>query len=249
MLYEIDEFEKYENLLVEKVSQGKIDIFKQYLIYKKDVIQKFRNMIFGRPLLEQKDAENLAYSYFYPFMRGVEISYNDKTFILNYPPNIVLSLNGKCTKSGVVAAHINNIKDTIHDAYNFELKAIKTCYKILNPNFTEIDAIPFEDLNIPECLKTLLFEENSSEFYQSQLGLISNSTPILLQCMIFFDYFDFSFDSEIDMLFYDMWLEFYEKTQFLGYDLSNNAFVITQPWQDHVCINGTEITIDDLKDN
>jgi len=248
MQYEIDEFEKYENLLTEKVDNNTINIFKEYLTYKKEVIQKFRNMIFGRPLLEQKDAENLAYSWFYSFIRGISVTFNDKSYDMNYPPKVVLNDNINLSFSWeLIQTRIEYIKETIN--FSFVPKAIKTCYQILNPDFKEIDAIPFDDLHLPEYFKNKLFKNDSSYSYQGEFGLMSTSTPILLQCIIFFSYFKLAFDSEMDALFYDLWLEFFEKTSHIVYDVSKNTFTIIQPSQEVLYIGNKKITIEDLKIN
>lgn len=228
MQYEIDEFEKIKIELEENFSEEEINLYKEYLEYKKEILSNYINNAYNSDEVSVQTIENLINEYFYRYIVNMKLDKTDKdgnlvaTHIMDKPPIIEIDPQKQIFGCGAFSQPIlDEIKYLIEDlGFDKTFKTIERIYKFLNPDKEFLSSI---NRDLGSIYNEKKFASNNNFI---GMGYFSLTTSFFLLLSIFYNKFKIPFDSREAMNFWDLWSAFNDCINDFSYNLEENKVLV-----------------------
>lgn len=228
MKYEIDEFEKIKAELEENFSEEEINIYKEYLGYKKEILTDHINNAYKSNELPVQTIENLINEYFYRYIVNLKFEETDAdgniiaTHIMDKPPIIEIDpqkqIFGCSAFSEPILLEIQWLIENFDSWKTF--KTVERIYKFLNPDNIFLSSIKKDIEIVYDATK---FASNNKFM---GMGYFSLTTSLFLLLRIFYDKFKIPFESIDAMDFWSLWCDFYNSMNDFSYNLEENKVLV-----------------------
>lgn len=210
MQYEIDEFDKIKTELEKKISEEEINLYKEYLGYKKEILTKYISCAHNSYEAPVQTIENIINEYFYRYIVNFKLNETDKygnliaTYIIDKSPIFEIDPQKQiCGLSAFSQPILDEIKYLTENLdFNKTFKTIEKIYIFLNSDKEFLSSIDSDFRSI--CGAPRLASNNNF----IDLGYFSLTTPLFLLLSIFYNKFNIPFDSIESMDFWDLWRAF-----------------------------------------
>lgn len=226
MQYEIDEFEKIKIELEENFSEEEINLYKEYLGYKKEILTDYISCAYNSYEVPVQTIENLINEYFYRYIVNMKLNETDKdgnlvaTHIMDKPPIIEIDPQKQIFGCGAFSQPIlDEIRYLVEDlGFNKTFQTIERIYKFLNPDKQFLSSI-----NLANVYDASILASNNNFI---GMGYFSLTTFFFLLLSIFYNKFKIPFDSIEAMDFWCLWNNFYDCMNDFSYNLEENKVLV-----------------------
>ena len=228
MEYEIDEFEKIKIKLEGNFSEEQINLYKEYLGYKKEILTDYISCAYNSYEISAQTIENLINEYFYRYIINTKIEDKDKdgnlvaTYIMDKPPIIEIDSQKQIFGSTVLSMPILEKIGYLTEVLGFykTFQTIESIYKFLNPDKKFLSSISSDLESVYNVTK---FASNNNF---TGMGYFSLTIPFFLLLRIFYDKFKIPFESEEAMNFWILWNDFNNHINDFSYNLKENKVLV-----------------------
>lgn len=226
MQYEIDEFEKIKIELEENFSEEEINLYKEYLEYKKEILSNYINNAYNSDEVSVQTIENLINEYFYRYIVNMKLDKTDKdgnlvaTYVMDKPPIIEIDPQKQIFGCGAFSQPIlDEIRYLVEDlGFNKTFQTIERIYKFLNPDKQFLSSI-----NLANVYDVSILASNNNFI---GMGYFSLTTFFFLLLSIFYNKFKIPFDSIEATDFWCLWSDFNDCINDFSYNLEENKVLV-----------------------